>query len=245
VLILAQRNRRVIVHISRHMDLKQLFSAQSQSRVQLQRSSLKHQSTARLRSYIISGKIPPGTKLTERDLADLLGVSRMPARDALMDLEREGLVVSKPNGRYVIQVGREEIDQLFSVRTVLEKLAAALAAANVNENYCAQLRENLRQLAEAVQTKDRIAYLETDLEAHRLIWQQSENPYLLNLLNSIVGPIFMFMNSQTAAKDSWDQTFQLHRELTGHICAGDSERAEDSIERHMEISLTLTRQAFD
>ena len=86
------------------MSLATLLRKSDNRELRLDRNSLKEQSTELLRSYIISGRIPPGTKLAERELADLLGVSRMPARDALMDLEREGLVVSRPNGRYVIRI---------------------------------------------------------------------------------------------------------------------------------------------
>ena len=79
------------------------ISSELASQYQIDHSSLKEQTTDLLRDLIVSGRIPAGAKITERDVAAMLNISRMPARDALMELERQGLVISKPGGRYVIQ----------------------------------------------------------------------------------------------------------------------------------------------
>lgn len=227
------------------MKLTSFLSNDEQGDAQIERNLLKNQSASLLRRYIINGRIPPGTKLTERELADLLGVSRMPARDALMDLEREGLVISKPNGRYVIEVGPEEIDQLFAVRLVLEKLAVREAAIKSTPEHCARLHKALDRMGEAIASDDWVGYLESDLEAHRLIWEQADNPYLLKSLNSIIGPIFMFMAHQTEVKDSWIQTYQLHKDLVELICNQEVELASESMDRHIGLSLDLSHKVFD
>ena len=211
----------------------------------LDRSSLKDQSTELLRRQIITGRIPPGTKLVERELADLLGISRMPARDALMALEREGLVVSKPNGRYVIELDKEAVQQLFQVRLVLERLAVARAAQNRSPEHCAALQANLQRMREAIAQNERDAYVQSDLEAHQLIWQQAGNPYLLKMLNSIVGPIFMFISIHTEFQPDWQETLQLHEELAAAICAGDPEQAVRSIEAQLANSVQLSLRIFE
>jgi len=214
-------------------------------KVSLDRNSLKEQSSRLLRSQIISGRIPQGTKLSERDLADLLGISRMPARDALMDLEHEGLVVSKPNGRYVIEVDELDIQNLFQVRLVLERLAVGQAATNNTPENCAALRTNLQQMKDAIAHNDRDAYVASDLEAHQLIWQQAANPYLLKMLNSITGPIFLFIASHTEFQRNWQETLFLHQELADMICAGKVEQAIQSIETQLNNSLELSEQVFE
>lgn len=226
------------------MSLANLFKLGDQREVRLDRNSLKDQSTDLLRSYIISGRIPPGTKLAERELADLLGVSRMPARDALMDLEREGLVVSRPNGRYVIELHSKDIEQLFEMRLVLERLAVRAAAANHSEQNCAALRANLAEMAASIARNDRNGYVRADLEAHQLIWHQANNPYLLKMLNSIVGPIFMFISSQPDFQTNWQETQQMHQELADAICAGDGDQAVRSIEAQMQNSVDLSYRVF-
>jgi DNA-binding GntR family transcriptional regulator len=227
------------------MSLNHLFTYSAPGAFKLDRNSLKDQSTELLRDSIISGRIPPGTKLAERELADLLGVSRMPARDALMELEREGLVVSKPNGRYVIELAKSDVQKLYQVRLELEKLAVTLAAQRASGEHCARLKANLQQMRDAIQRNDREAYVKSDLEAHELIWEQAHNPYLLKMLYSIVGPIFMFIASQTEFQTNWHETLQLHQELAEAICTGDGARAIQSIEEQMKNSLQLSLRVFD
>lgn len=212
---------------------------------QLERNTLKEQSARLLRNQIIGGRIPQGTKLTERDLAEMLGISRMPARDALMALEGEGLIESKGNGRYVIEVSEADIQHLFQVRLVLERLAVAEAAKNTSPDNCRALRQNLQQMQDAIARNDRDDYVQSDLEAHQLIWQQAQNPYLLSMLNSITGPIFLFISSHTEFQQNWHETYNLHDELVDAICAGAVEEAVQSIERQLADSLNLSNRVFD
>src|SRR5215831_3504469 len=93
------------------------------------RESLKEQAWIILRDLIVTGAISPGQKLTERDVAKLLGVGRMPARDALMKLEEQGLVVTRPDARYVIELGQKDIQDWFEIRQALEVLAVQNAVA--------------------------------------------------------------------------------------------------------------------
>ena len=227
------------------MSLTNLFRSTAPAALKLDRNSLKDQSTDLLRAAIVSGQIPPGTKLAERELADLLGISRMPARDALMNLEREGLVVSKPNGRYVIELSKTEVQHLYQVRTELEQLAATLAAQSTSAEQCMALKLNLQKMRAAIEQNDRDAYVRSDLEAHELIWQQARNPYLLKMLHSIVGPIFMFIASQPQFQTDWHETLQLHEDLADAICAGDAEWAARSIGEQLKNSLQLSLRGFE
>lgn len=227
------------------MSLTTLFSQAAPGMVKLDRNSLKDQSTELLRNAIVSGRIPPGTKLVERELADLFGISRMPARDALMDLEHEGLVISKPNGRYVIELSKADVQNLFQVRLELEQLAVTLAAQQSSPPNCVALKENLQTMRDAIAQNDRYAYVKSDLEAHALIWQQAQNPFLLKMLHSIIGPIFMFIASHTDSQTDWHETFQFHEELASAICSGDAERAVQSIKEQLENSLQLSLRVFE
>ncbi|MBT4502566.1 MAG: GntR family transcriptional regulator, partial [Gemmatimonadetes bacterium] len=82
----------------------------------LERSLLKDRAADTLRTYISSGEIPEGTKLTERDVSELLGISRSPARDALMVLETEGLVVFRSTGRFVIELTEKDVRDIHMLR---------------------------------------------------------------------------------------------------------------------------------
>lgn len=203
--------------------------------MKLQRLSLKDQAADILRDQIISGQIPTGTKLVEREVADLLEISRAPARDALMQLEKEGLVVSKSDARYVIELTERDIRELHAVRLVLERLAVELATRNTNpHNRTAQLA-TLKLMEDAITHRDRAAFARADVEGHALIWEQANNIHLKNTLHSMIGPIFMFM-ANAAEFYNWEETYELHRDLVECINSGDFEAAQASIERHLENS---------
>ncbi len=227
------------------MTLNKLLNQSTGNTPRLERSSLKVQSTDLLRMQIVSGRIPQGTRISEQEMAELLGVSRMPVREALVDLEHEGLIVSKANGRYVIQLERDDIRNLFQVRMALEHLAVSQATQQRTARDNDALEANLRRLHQAVARNDSAAYTASDLEAHQLIWQQAHNPYLLKMLNSIIGPIFMFLGSQSVFQSTWNETLIMHQELCEAVCAGDIDRAVQSIDSQLQYSLHLSLQALE
>lgn len=206
------------------------------SATKLERPLLSDQAAELLRKHIISGQILPGTKLVEREVAQLLDISRAPARDALLRLEEEGLVVTKPDARYVIELNKRDIHELYLVRLALEKLAAELAAQNNTATNQALLNEVLLSMEKATEERDHNAFGEYDIEMHRLIWKQADNHHLLRSLNGMMGPILMFvMNTEQRA--DWSKTLQSSRELIAHINAGEGDKAARVMEKHILIGL--------
>jgi DNA-binding GntR family transcriptional regulator len=205
-------------------------------RITLERTYLKDQVTDLLRDYLIGGRIAPGTKLVERDIAEQLGISRAPVRDALMELEKEGLVISKPNGRYVIEPTGQDVKELYQVRLVLEKLAIELSIQNRTGENCAALSAKLAEMKEAVIKNDRLTFARSDMELHDLIWQQSGNRHLWETLSTMSGVIFLFAANNADYYD-WDEAYQLHEDLVRDINSGDVEVAFKSLERHVEKTI--------
>jgi len=205
------------------------------SHQKLDRSTLSTQAAELLRDAIIRGRIPPGTKIVERKVAEMLDISRAPARDALMMLEKEGLVISRPDARYVIELTERDVNEMHQVRLALEILAIDLAAKNSNETYQKIQIETLKLMEDAATKKDREAFSRADLEGHALIWKQSENRNLEKTLRTMIGPIFMFMATATEYYD-WHVTVELHQDMVRCINSGDREAAKESMVRHMENS---------
>lgn len=204
--------------------------------LQLQRALLKDQATDLLRDHIVSGRLPPGGKLVERDVAELLGISRAPVRDALIQLETEGLVVTKPNGRHVVELNDRDIRELHQVRSALEKLAVELAAQSITPDNRQALVAKLRDMQEAIGRRDRLAYIKSDVDLHRLIWQQAGNSHLYTILNSMAGRIAVSVSSNAEFYD-WEETLAVHEELVNCINAGDAPGAINSVAQHMANAL--------
>jgi DNA-binding GntR family transcriptional regulator len=162
-------------------------------------------------------------------------VSRAPVRDALMELEREGLVERRLGRRYVIELTARDVRELYQVRGALETMSARLAA----RNACPENREALSSMLEAMRTavaqQDRAAHVRTDVEMHWLIWRQADNRHLLKMLGSMVGPVFMFV-ANNADAFNWRETLALHEELTARVNAGDEDAAAGSMQHHIETA---------
>ena len=204
-------------------------------KLRLDRTTLKAQTATLLRHSIISGKIQPGSKLVEREVAESFGISRAPARDALMQLEKEGLIISKPDARYVIELTERDIVELHQVRLALESLAVQLAAENTSERNRAAQLEALHQMEDALERNDDNAFALADLDGHELIWRQADNHHLEHQLHTMIGPMFMFMSNSTEYYD-WQETLELHRDMVHCVNSGDQEAATESIRRHLANS---------
>jgi len=214
-------------------------------RMRLDRNLLKDRAAETLRDYIRTGRIPEGTKLTEREVSRLLGISRMPAHEALTLLEAEGLVISRPGGRYVIELDEKDVQDLIALRVALESLAVRLAAAHSSAENQAQLLARLRDLERAVAGGDPVQCTKCDVALHEAIWQQADNPHLLRVLSSVLGAIFVLADRvKVYGQENLERMLSGHRRLVEQINAGDAESAARTIEAHMRSSLNHSLRTF-
>ncbi|BCW50347.1 hypothetical protein StoSoilB13_26890 (plasmid) [Arthrobacter sp. StoSoilB13] len=158
----------------------------------LEKKSLREQALAALRSAITSGELEPGRHLVETELSEMLQISRGTLREALRQLEQEGLVSAGARGRLSVRhLDVKEIRDIFAVRGVLESLAArTLSEMPDKETALAELRaavDNMDKAAKA-SLEERI---ESDLEFHRTLCRLSGNETLLHSWESLEGSIRM------------------------------------------------------
>jgi DNA-binding GntR family transcriptional regulator len=211
----------------------------------LDRSLLKDQAAETLRTYISTGRIPEGTRLTEREVSDMLGISRMPAREALQALEAEGLITRRTNGRYVIELDEALVRSLHEVRWTLERFAAELAAGNRCATYCAELRARLDDLNAAVAAGDPARCTRCDLAIHRAIWRQAGNPYLLSILESLLGVIYVLAERVKTYGHGESEVFlEQHRTLVARVEAGDGAGAAAAVEAQLRGALQASLRTF-
>ncbi|MDR3470414.1 MAG: GntR family transcriptional regulator [Devosia sp.] len=201
--------------------------------LRLERSLLKDNAAELLRDYIVSGRVGSGAKLVERQVSAALGVSRMPIRDAMIKLEQQGLVVSRPSGRFVIAISEREARQLNQVRSSLEYLAVQLAVDSMAARETAMLELALHKMRKACATRDRVMFVRADLEIHDAIWQASSNPYLQKTLTTILGPLQVAVSNSAETFD-WAETLTIHEDLVRRIVARDRDGAMAAMRTHME-----------
>jgi len=211
----------------------------------LDRSLLKDQAADTLRTYISSGRIPEGTKLTEREVSEMLGISRMPAREALQALEAEGLIIRRAGGRYVIELDEAAVRSLHEVRWTLERLAAERAATTPSRAHCAELQARLEDLQAAIAEGDPARCTRSDLAIHRAIWRQAGNPYLLGILESLLGVIYVLAERvKTYGAGESAALLQQHRSLVERIEEGDGPGAAEAVEAQLRRALQASLRTF-
>lgn len=192
----------------------------------------------RLRAAIVSGQIAPGARLSVPDIARRLNVSRTPAREGLLMLEREGLVVPHPTSGVTVLMGdRQDMIDLFDLREGLEAIAARRAAER-SPGIVAALESIVDRHEEAVARKDRAVHLECDRAFHRTIREATGNRRLSRQLLQIEQQLVV-LNRILTDKPGWRGTAVIrdHRRIAKAIGSGDPDAAENAIRQHIGRSL--------
>jgi len=155
-------------------------------KIERQAAPLRQQVLEALRDAIVSGRLAPGQRLTERALIEMLGVSRTVIREALRQIETEGLIEIIPNkGPVVRELGIEEAQDLYRIRAVLEGLAARLFAENAPDAMVKALQTALDGVVAACQGENGEAVLDAKTQFYDLLYQGSASEILSLMLATV------------------------------------------------------------
>lgn len=196
-------------------------------------SPLREQVYDALEDLVIRGILAPGQRLTEEDLAQRLGVSRNPVREALNGLSRMGWVELRPrHGAYVRQQTAAEGDQFFQVRRLLEMEAARLAAARATAEMVVPLEALLREGWTALEASDQEALLSVNSRFHAEMVTLTGNSFLCELLGLLDKRLRWYFSPVvlTRGPSSWQE----HTDLVEAIVANDEEKAVEMMRLHTE-----------
>ncbi|SDL92827.1 DNA-binding transcriptional regulator, GntR family [Arthrobacter sp. ov407] len=203
----------------------------------LEKKSLREQALSALRTAITSGELEPGRHLVETELSDMLQISRGTLREALRQLEQEGLLSAGPRGRLSVRhLDDKEIRDIFAVRAALESLAVrTLCELPDRTSVIASLRLAVDAMAAAAEAslEERI---ESDLEFHRTLCRLSGNETLLHSWESLEGSIrmsIMFAGIERAVKN---MSVDRHHDIVAAIETGNATLARTTVLEHMDVA---------
>lgn len=192
---------------------------------------------ATLRQDIIAGRLRPGDRLVERELADRFGVSRVPVREAIRSLVSEGFVHFESARRTVVRrLTPGDVKELFELREALEVYAAGLAAARATPESLAELRGLLDQAATATAAADADTITDVNTRLHDAILAMAGN----SLLSSVMEPVDGRLRWLTRQNEEWPQLLTEHRELYEAIASGDPDRARTHALNHVQANYRST-----
>src|SRR5687768_13413238 len=204
----------------------------------LEPRALSDQIVESLKRVIVTGELGPGARVLETDLAEQLGVSRGPVREAFRQLEQEGLLVSYPHrGTFVASVPEDEIEEVYALRAQIEVYAARRVVARQPEEAARALQDIVDGMEEAVQAGDLPALADRDLQFHDTLLALSGYQGLHRIWRSMDGLVRARTYATLGAMDNPDfvsRTARIHQPIVDAIRAADADAAERAVAEHIK-----------
>ncbi len=191
-----------------------------------------------LRDAIITQVLKPGERLMEIQLADEMGVSRTPVREAIRKLELEGLVVMVPRkGAYVAGVSLKDIHEVYEVRTALEMLAVSLAAERITPEELDALERQVQRESEEEEKLDgsdihNIIYIDSTF--HDLLYQAAHNQRLVQFVNILQEQLQRFRAASLSRPGRSKTALEEHKQIVEALANRDAKRAAELARKHIQ-----------
>lgn len=188
-----------------------------------------------LRKAILTGELKPGERLMEIHLANQLGVSRTPIREAIRKLELEGLVIMIPRrGAEVAQITEKSLKDVLEVRRALDALCVELACDRISAEEQEQLKKTCDEFVRATETKDATIIAKADVAFHDIIVQATGNQRLIQLINNLSEQMYRYRFEYIKDEHRHDSLIEEHRIIYESIVKRDKKKAADTAKLHID-----------
>ncbi len=212
----------------------------------LERFSLKDRVYLEIKNMIMSGEIPPGTRIKEEELARRFGISRTPVREALSRLESLGFIRKvRPSGYMVMEFAREDIEEIYGIMGILEEYAVSLAARNATPEDIKTLRLLLDEQEKALRRGDMEEVVRLNSRFHDVLYGLSKRKRLIGLINYFRDLFNIFRRWLLIEKESAAAALEDHRRIVDVLEEGDRRRIKGVIRRHIEKGKKLTLKKLE
>jgi len=208
----------------------------------LKRDTLRDDVVRAIRDAIIQGRLRPGEKVPEEELAQQLKVSRTPVREAIRVLEGQGLVHVKPKrGTYIAMPDRDDAADGLAVRTALEELAVSQAIERLDEaewdRLCDRLEAILQQMADARNPANAIREVELDIDFHATVIMAAHNLHLWRSWHAVGIPFLVWSPERGMYPNSEPDIAERHQDLLNAFRSRDLDRCSAAIRSHIARKL--------
>lgn len=188
-----------------------------------------------LRKAILTGELKPGERLLEIHLANQLGVSRTPIREAIRKLELEGLVIMMPRrGAEVAQITEKSLRDVLEVRRALDALCAELACDRITEEEKQKLKTACDEFEKATATSDATIIAAADVALHDIIVAATRNSRLIQLINNLSEQMYRYRFEYIKDENQHNNLVEEHRMIYESIVRHDKEGAAEATKLHID-----------
>ncbi len=208
--------------------------------IEIPRPALHEQVAGRLREMLVEGRIAPGAKLNERQLCEVLEVSRTPLREAIKMLAAEGLVELVPNrGAIALQLDELAVRHSFEVMGGLEAMSGELAAQRITEAELAEIRATHFEMLAAYTRRDLPAYYRLNASIHRAINAAARNPVLCDTYDRLNARLQALRFRSNQDGDKWKHAVEEHEKMIDALTRRDGAALSRLLARHLENKLAV------
>jgi DNA-binding GntR family transcriptional regulator len=198
-------------------------------------TSLTESVATQLRDAIAAGRLQPGDRLVEADLAAQMGISRAPVREALRQLEFEGLVEGRARRGYVVRaLSAAELIEIYDLRVLLEPVLAHAAATRLKPDELPALKAIVGRMRDAARRADWLSVVAADREFHTQIGRLADRPLTAQIFDHLNEQIRRFTALMRSTYPDIEQSADEHTALLAAIASGNPERAAEEMRLHLE-----------
>lgn len=193
-----------------------------------------------IKNRILSFQLSPGVKISDEEVAQRLGTSRTPVREALNRLTEQGLVESRPNRGFAVKVfTKKEVEDHYVLRESLESLAVELTMRNLDQKKIKSLRELLKTYPALMKSQDLARFNDGDERFHDLVVLFSGNSALYETLRNLHGKIRIIRRYDHIRSSSFGETYQEHSQILDYMIKGQVAKAKKAMSDHILNSMKV------
>ena len=211
-----------------------------------ERRSLGQHAYEKLKQAIVKGDLAPGSRVVESRVANALGISRTPVREASHKLEREGLLRHNPSGGFfVVGLMRADIEETFGIRSVLESYAARLATIHHTEEGLDALEEKVHQYELHLARGKLEALPQINTEFHDILYALSRSPRLIKMINDLRDQIHRYRKVLLKVEETARMSNEDHKLMIEFIKRRDADAVEKLVRAHILRGQAIVLEEFD
>ena len=210
------------------------------------KKSLREEVYQSLRKSILHGKLKGGQRLIEEQLADQVGISRTPVREAFHKLERDELVIRLPKGGFAVrEFTKEDVEEIFGIRSALESYAAYLATLHMAPDKISILEKKLKESEGASKRGDDDKVLQLHNEFYDLLYKSCKSKKLAEMINSFRDYFYRYRSALLHIENGMSYSNKDHRQMLEAMKKKNPRLAERLVRKHMSRGRDLVLKEID
>jgi DNA-binding GntR family transcriptional regulator len=210
------------------------------------RKALREETYEAIKKAILRGKVKPGQRLKEEQLASEIGTSRTPVREAFHKLEQEELVTRLPWGGFVVREwSRSDVEEIFGIRSILESYAAFLATEKIDKVKLGLLEDKLRESEEYVKRGETEKLIQLNTEFHDILYRSSKSRKLYHMINNLRDYFYRYRVAILGINGIPQRSLRDHKKMLLAMRKKDSALVEKLVREHILRGKEIVLEEFE